>query len=96
MATKSRWQSMSSNAQGGVFFGAVAFVGLIVFTIWALQTEDRIVQYRNDDTVIVDTLLRKGWRIERTEVMKSQLFEVEIPVTTVTLSRSNWSKLWNG
>lgn len=84
-----------ANRDSVIFFSVAAFVAIAAFTTWASQTEDRIIQYERNETFALDAALREGWRIKYTEVTKRKYYSVEIPVTIVTLERSNWSELWN-
>lgn len=82
------------------FWLVAVFVTLLIgcvvaFAVWAMQTEQQIIQYERNETGGVNSALRKGWHIEHTEITKRKIGAYENPVTVVTLERSNWSKMWN-
>ncbi len=91
--------------------GIIAVVALIGFSIWAVQTTTKVITYKNQNTTRLDDNLRRGWEIDdiSTERQAGKYdggfgfgstrigakYSGDSTVTTVTLKRSNWSKMWD-
>jgi hypothetical protein len=81
--------------------GVAVAVAAVIFGIWATRTESKIITYTGASTWKVDKAVSDGWRIEDTQVTRQSgtlidgVYFGDDTVTTVTLERSNWSKMWN-
>ena len=99
---KSWYARQSANVQGIVFFGTIGAFALICFSVWAMQSEQKRVTYAGEASREVDWALREGWKVVDSEsvpktgvISSTGRYWGDELVTTVTLERSNWSKLWN-